>query len=132
MTQKTKRSIQWVATPTKENYAGIHLFGEFWDGKVIENSKEVENLLVEAAKISNSTILKTVVHKFKPQGVTGFVLLAESHISIHTWPEWNLVAIDIFTCGNKAMPQKAFDYIKEAFQPNYFTIKRLKRGMKKK
>lgn len=128
MTQKTKRSIQWVATPTKENYVGIHLFGEFWNGKIIEDSKEIEKILVEAAKVSNSTVLKIVVHKFEPQGLTGFVLLAESHISIHTWPEWNLVAVDIFTCGSKAMPQKAFDYLKEVFQPKSFNFKKLNRG----
>ena len=128
MLSKTKRSIKWVINLNNKKYAGIHLIVEFWFGKIIEDQKEIKKILIEAAKKANSTPLKTVVYKFLPQGITGVVLLAESHIAIHSWPEINYLAIDIFTCGDKAAPKKALDYLKEVFKPKKITVKELKRG----
>jgi len=124
---KTKRSIKWVPTK-KQKYAGIHLIAEFWGGKIIENSKKIEKILIEATKKAGNTPLKVVIHKFNPQGITGVVLLAESHIALHGWPEFNYLAIDIFTCGEKAMPYKALDYFKKIFQPKRVEIRKIKRG----
>jgi len=126
---KTKRSIQWVKKDNKINYAGIHLIAEFWRGRIIESPKEMERILNEAVKKAKNIPLKVTIHKFQPQGMTGVVLLAESHLSIHTWPEINYVAIDIFTCGQKAMPFKALEYLKEEFQPEKVIIKEIKRGV---
>jgi len=126
---KTKRSIQWVKKDNKINYAGIHLIAEFWRGRIIESPKEMERILNEAVKKAKNIPLKVTIHKFQPQGMTGVVLLAESHLSIHTWPEINYVAIDIFTCGQKAMPFKALEYLKEEFQPKKVIIKEIKRGV---
>jgi len=128
MVQKTKRSVLWVKEKNQK-YAGIHLIAEFWGGKIIEDSREIEKILILAAKKSGNTPLKTVIHKFSPQGITGVLLLAESHIAIHAWPEWNYVAIDIFTCGNKAMPQKALEYLKEKFKPKKVQFQEIKRGV---
>jgi len=130
MTKKTKRSIKWVKDKkNKLNYAGIHLIAEFWNGKIIEDSKEIERILIEAVKVSKNTSLKVTIHKFSPQGITGVVLLAESHLAIHTWPEINYVAIDIFTCGEKAYPYKALDFLKKEFQPQKVQIQEVKRGV---
>jgi len=128
MTKKTKRSIQWVKKTEKQKNAGIHLIVEFWNGKIVEDPKKIEKILLEAVKKSKSTPLKTAIYKFSPQGITGVVLLAESHIAIHAWPEINYLAVDIFTCGDKAMPYRAFEYLKKAFKPEKVEIKELKRG----
>jgi S-adenosylmethionine decarboxylase len=128
MVQKTKRSVLWVKEKNQK-YAGIHLIAEFWGGKIIEDSREIEKILILAAKKSGNTPLKTVIHKFSPQGITGVLLLAESHIAIHAWPEWNYVAIDIFTCGNKAMPQRALEYLKKKFKPKKVQFQEIKRGV---
>lgn len=130
MVKKTKRSKKWI--PTKEtnlNYAGIHLIAEFWNGKIIEDKKEIKDILVEAVKKSNNTPLQVAVHKFSPQGITGVILLAESHIALHAWPEISYVAIDIFTCGEKGMPHKALEYLKKKFQPKKVHIQEIKRGV---
>ena len=128
MTNKTKRSIQWVKQTKKLKYAGIHLLAEFWYGKIIEDPKEIKRILIEAVKKANNTPLKVTIHKFQPQGITGIVLLAESHIALHSWPEFNYIAIDIYTCGNKAAPEKALDYLQKQFQPKKVEIKKIKRG----
>lgn len=129
MTDKTKRSIQWVRQNKKLKYAGIHLFAEFWSGKIIEDPKEIKKILIGAVKESKNTPLEVAIHKFSPQGATGVILLAESHLSIHTWPEINYVAIDIFTCGEKANPHKALDYLKKKFKPKKVEVKTIKRGI---
>jgi len=128
MKYKTKRSIQWVPKIEKQKYAGIHLLAEFWFGRVIENSKEVKKILIEAAKKAENTPLKVDIYKFSPQGITGVVLLAESHIALHSWPELNYLAIDIFTCGEKAMPYKALKYFKKIYQPKKIEVKEINRG----
>ena len=76
----------------------------------------VKDSLVEAAKASKCEIIKVEIHKFEPQGVTGYALLAESHISIHTWPEKGIAKCDIFTCNSNANPLAALEYLKIRFQ----------------
>jgi len=126
---KTKRSIQWVIKSNKEKYAGIHLIAEFWYGKIIEDPKRIKKILVEAVKRAKNIPLEVTIHKFSPQGITGVVLLAESHIALHSWSEFNYLAIDIFTCGERAMPYKAIDYLKKIFKPKKVEIKEIKRGI---
>ncbi len=128
MKRKTKRSIKRIKKNKKEKYAGVHLLAEFWNTKKITNSKEIEHILISAAKAANTKPLKVTVYNFKPQGLTGVILLAESHISIHTWPEINYIAIDIFTCGKKSSPRKALLYLKKIFKPQKLEIKEVLRG----
>jgi len=128
MAKKTKRSIQWVQKTDKQKYAGIHLIAEFWNGRIIEDPKEIKKILIEAVKKAKSTPLKVAIHKFSPQGLTGVVLLAESHIALHAWPEINYLAIDIFTCGEKSRPFRALEYFKKEFQPERVEITEIKRG----
>ena len=130
MVEKTKRSIQWViGTKEKLKHAGIHLLADFWYGKIIEDKKELKEILVKAAKEAKATPLKVEVHSFLPQGITGVVLLAESHIALHSWPEFNYLAVDIFTCGDKSVPDKALKYLKEKFEPKKIEIKKIERGI---
>ncbi len=111
-----------------KKYTGTHLIAEFWGGKIINSSKEIKEILLTATKKSKNVPLGIKIHKFHPQGLTGFVLLAESHISIHTWPELDYVAIDIFSCGRKSQPYRGLEYLKKKFQPKKVRIKELKRG----
>jgi len=131
MVQKTKGSIQWVidSQNKKNTQVGIHLIADFWYGKIIEKEKEIKQILIGAVKKANCLPLEIAIHKFEPQGITGVILLEESHISIHTWPEKNFVAVDIYTCGDKSMPEMALDFLKKEFQPQKIKIKRVQRGI---
>ncbi|MCH8049050.1 adenosylmethionine decarboxylase [Patescibacteria group bacterium] len=131
--QQTKRVPLWTnsinAIVPKFAYAGTHVVADFWNGRIIESAAEIETLLRGAAAAANSTPLQVSIHTFAPEGITGIVLLAESHISIHTWPEINYIAVDVFTCGKDATPKKAIEFLKEALQPKKVKVQELKRGI---
>ena len=86
--------------------------------KLLDDARFVRNSLFHASLLSESEILKIDFHKFHPQGVTAFAMLADSHISIHTWPEKGVAKCDIFTCGEKCDPHKAVEYLGKAFKAN--------------
>ena len=81
--------------------------------ELLDGEKEIKMMLYRATEASKSTLLNLATYKFDPQGVTGFAMLAESHISIHTWPEKGIAVCDVFTCGDDTEPQKAVEYMKE-------------------
>ncbi|KYC42137.1 spermidine synthase [Scytonema hofmannii PCC 7110] len=95
---------------------------------LLNNPVFMKQALEEAAKVAKSTLLSELTHHFEPYGVTGLALLAESHISIHTWPEYGYIAVDIFTCGEHAEPEKACKYLVQAFQASNHTLLTLPRG----
>jgi S-adenosylmethionine decarboxylase len=84
--------------------------------ELLNDAAFIQQALREAAKHADSTLLDEVKHQFHPQGVTALALLAESHISIHTWPEIGYAAADVFTCGQHTKPEKACEYLVEIFQ----------------
>jgi len=84
--------------------------------------------LNRAAKLAKATVLNLISNKFDPQGVTAIALLAESHISIHTWPESNYSAVDIFTCGQNMMPQLASEYLIEALKAEEHYLRIIERN----
>ena len=84
--------------------------------------------LNRAAKLANATVLNLMSNKFEPQGVTAIVLLAESHISIHTWPESNYSAVDIFTCGQHMMPELASQYLIESLMAKEHSLRVIERN----
>ena len=86
--------------------------------KLLDDARFARNSLFHASLLSESEILKIDFHKFHPQGVTAFAMLADSHISIHTWPEKGVAKCDIFTCGEKCDPHKAVEYLGKAFKAN--------------
>jgi len=111
-------------------YLGLHLIAEFWGNKVdIKDPNKIEEILKTAALKAKSTPLAVKLHKFNPHGISGVCLLAESHISIHTWPEKEYIAFDIFTCGRKSMPYKALEFLKEVFRPKEVQVIEIKRGI---
>jgi len=83
--------------------------------------------LLEAARIGGATIINSFFHRFSPQGVSGVVLIAESHLSLHTWPEENYAAIDLFSCGLFEF-QKACDYLVDILVARSYNVKEIKRG----
>ena len=85
-------------------------------------------ILNRAAKLANATVLNLISNKFEPQGVTAIALLAESHISIHTWPESNYSAVDIFTCGQNMMPERASQYLIESMVAKEHSLRVIERN----
>ena len=83
---------------------------------LLDNEDFIKNALKEAADAAGATFLGLVSHKFDPQGVTAIALLAESHISIHTWPEQSFAAIDCFSCGDHTNPEAACRSLKESLE----------------
>lgn len=112
----------------KEALFSAHLIADFEQPEVIEDPKLIRKILLTAAKEANNTPLKTSIHKFPEQGVTGVVILAESHISIHSWPEHDYLALDVFTCGTQTQPYKALEYLKKVFKPKKVKSIFIKRG----
>lgn len=96
--------------------------------ELLERADTVSLLLNDVVAASGLTKLGENVHQFEPYGVTAVILLAESHISIHTWPEQNgSAAVDIFTCGAPDSADKAFEALKEKFKPSKLTAQRVNR-----
>lgn len=110
---------------------GKHCIFELQEGNptLLDDEDFIKNALILAAEAAGATLLQVFTHKFEPQGVTGFALLAESHISIHTWPEHGFAAIDSYTCGSHTNPESACRSLKEAFQSRYGTMKLLDRSL---
>ena len=84
--------------------------------------------LNRAAKLANATVLNLISNKFEPQGVTTIALLAESHISIHTWPESNYSAVDIFTCGQNMLPELASQYLIKSLKAEEHSLRIIERN----
>ncbi len=98
-------------------FLGRHVLAEFWGCSNVDNPATVEDALVTAAKLAGATVLDANLHHFgEGLGVTGVLILAESHMSIHSWPEFGYAAIDVFVCG-KADPHKAIASLRNAFHP---------------
>ena len=108
-------------------YAGVHLIIDLWGGERLDDLAYVEATILDCVKATGATELHRFFHPFVPPGVTGFVALKESHISIHTWPKFGQAHVDIFMCG-KAEPHKAVGVLYEAFRPRDFKVKELLRG----
>lgn len=110
-------------------YAGTHLLIDLWDASGLDDIERIEAALRKSAIEGGATILHCHLHHFEPNGgVSGVVVLAESHISIHTWPERGYAALDVFMCG-ECDPYKAIPVLKEAFTPGYVTLSESKRGL---
>lgn len=110
---------------------GTHLIVELTgcDFKNLDDVETIEHLMVTAAKKARATVLDSSFHKFSPQGVSGVVVLAESHMSIHTWPELGYAAVDVFTCGDYAMPHRAVEELVEVLRPQGTDMQEMQRGL---
>jgi len=110
---------------------GTHLILDYY-GCSFEDLNDVDKLtgiLEESVTKSGATLIKTVLHKFEPQGISGVLILAESHIAVHTWPEHGYAAFEIFMCGDVAEPGEAHRYIADMLQPRSVDVKIVVRGV---
>jgi S-adenosylmethionine decarboxylase len=109
-------------------FAGTHLLADLWDAENLSDPVHIDTALRAAAERAGATILHSHFHHFTPNGgVSGVVVLAESHISIHTWPERHFAAIDIFMCGC-CNPHDAIPVLQEAFSPGRVDLDEQRRG----
>lgn len=110
---------------------GKQILVEFYDcdQSKINDVSYIENSLIQATKASNATIISHNFHKFSPYGVSGVVVIAESHVAIHTWPEYNYAAVDIFTCGDTIDPWMIQEQLKEYFESKNVSSMEMKRGL---
>lgn len=110
---------------------GRHLLLELYgcDPELLKKLDVVREIVVAAAKACKATVVDVSFHEFKPFGVSGVVVIAESHLSIHTWPEYRYAAVDIFTCGEAIKPEEAAQYIATRFHCTHPSIIEMKRGI---
>src|ERR1700730_4334374 len=110
---------------------GRHVAVDTWgaDFKLLNNAEWLEAQMVEAAEVCGATVLSVQNQRWEPQGATVLVLLSESHISIHTYPERGFAALDCYTCGETVDPQLAIDYMMSVLKPKITHAKKLVRGM---
>ncbi|MEK7246286.1 MAG: adenosylmethionine decarboxylase [Pseudomonadota bacterium] len=110
-------------------FAGTHLILDLWQATRLDDPKFIASVLERAARAASATVLHTHMHHFSPNGgVSGVVVLAESHISIHTWPERGYAAIDIFMCG-KCDAYLSVPVLREAFRAGSVQLTEHKRGL---
>lgn len=98
------------------------------DANALDDLQNVESTLIDTARRIGATIIGHAFHQFSPQGVTGVVIIAESHICIHTWPEHGYAAVDIFTCGDTSGLDEATQHIADAFGAQNRSVVTLQRG----
>ena len=111
----------WTGAPSTfqpapvSDTVGKHCILELYncDSAKLDDEAFLRTAITSAAKRAGATLLNLITHRFEPQGVTGLALLAESHISIHTWPESGYAAVDVFTCGDHTMPEMACQVLAE-------------------
>jgi S-adenosylmethionine decarboxylase proenzyme len=110
---------------------GRQILVEFYDCNTdkINDVDFIESSCLAATKASGATIISHNFHKFSPHGISGVVVIAESHVSIHSWPEYNYAAVDIFTCGDTIDPWKIQEHLKEALDSKNISSMEMKRGM---
>jgi S-adenosylmethionine decarboxylase len=107
---------------------GTHLIADFFGASRLDELEFVRAALTRAALAAGAQILRVEMHAFATGGVTGIVLLAESHLSIHTWPEYGIAAVDVFMCGD-ALALKALKSLETSFLPSAVSVKQIERGV---
>jgi S-adenosylmethionine decarboxylase proenzyme len=110
---------------------GRQILVEFYDcdSDKINDVDFIESSILAATRSSGATIISHDFHKFSPHGVSGVVVIAESHVTIHSWPEYNYAAVDIFTCGETIDPWVIQEHLKEDFESTNISSMEMKRGM---
>ncbi len=109
---------------------GVHYLAEYYNCNVlaINDIEVIESIMTTAADLAEATIVKTFCHQFSPHGVSGVVVIAESHLTIHTWPEYEYAAVDLFSCSDFNY-RIALDYIKDNINAQKMIISSVDRGI---
>jgi len=113
------------------NALGRHIIAEIYgcDAEILNDREKIEKIMVDAALAAGAEVREVAFHKFSPQGVSGVVVISESHLTIHTWPELGYAAVDVFTCGDHINPWDACNYMTEKFGATHITATEVKRGL---
>ena len=110
-------------------YAGVHLLIELWTDHFLSDSNRIREIIMKAINACGATMLGIDLHEFTPNGgISGVAILQESHLSIHTWPEYNYAAIDIFVCGT-IDAHLAVPVLEKEFRPFKIEVQEIKRGI---
>ena len=127
---KKNKILSSFHTDQEPIYQSKHLLLELYrcDYEKLNDESFLRCALNRAAKLAKATVLNLISNKFEPQGVTAIALLAESHISVHTWPESYYSAVDIFTCGQNMLPELASQYFIEAFEAEEHFLRVIERN----
>ncbi|MGV3724480.1 MAG: adenosylmethionine decarboxylase [Actinomycetota bacterium] len=117
--------------PVSHDAAGTHLLIDLWGASGLDEMETVREALVASTRACGATLVELTMHGFAPsQGITGLALLAESHISIHSWPEHGYAAVDIFVCG-ACDPYRVIPVLQAAFRPARVEVNEQLRGVPK-
>ena len=110
---------------------GRQILIEFYDCHIetLRDRNRIRQYMLEAARYAGATVISDTFHHFKPDGISGVVVIAESHISIHTWPEHRYAAVDVFTCGDSVDPWSVPRYLQEKLQAENVSSMEIKRGL---
>lgn len=110
---------------------GRQILVEFYDcdRDVLNSEQRIREILLEGVRRSRATIVSDTFHTFSPHGVSGAVVIAESHVAIHTWPEYGYAAVDIFTCGDTIDPWVIQKYLQTEFEADTVSSMEMKRGL---
>jgi len=127
---KKSQNLNSFSDDQKLSHQSKHLLLELYrcDCEKLNDESSLRCILNRAAKLANATVLNLISNKFEPQGVTAIALLADSHISLHTWPESNYSAVDIFTCGQNMMPELASQYLIESLIAKEHSLRVIERN----
>ena len=127
---KKNQTLSSFNSDQKSSHQSKHLLLELYkcNYEKLNDESFLRCTLNRAAKLANATVLNLISNKFEPQGVTAIALLAESHISIHTWPESNYSAVDIFTCGQNMLPELASKYLIDALNAEEHSLRIIERN----
>ena len=127
---KKNQILSSLSDEQKLSHQSKHFLLELYrcDREKLNDESSLRCILNRAAKLANATVLNLISNKFEPQGVTAIALLAESHISIHTWPESNYSAVDIFTCGQNMLPELASRYLIQALNAQEHFLRVIERN----
>ena len=113
------------------NALGRHLLVEYYncDPKTLTDIGAIEDILVGAARVAKAHIVDVVFHTFNPHGISGVVVVEESHLAIHTWPEHGFASVDIYTCGSSVKPWDAYKFLYKRLKAKHSTAMEIKRGV---
>ena len=124
-----QNNLDHFVTKDGVTFAGTHIIIDLYDAQQLDDQAHIERTMRACIEASGATLLHIHLHPFEPTGVSGIAVLAESHISVHTWPEAGYAAFDVFMCGDTE-PEKCIDILADAFKAKNVEVTNLKRGDK--
>ena len=129
VTKEERELKEFCGTEGGLKFAGVHLLVELWTSLYLTDINRIRDIIIKAVNACGATILNIDLHAFSPNGgVSGVAILQESHLSIHTWPEYEYAAIDLFVCGT-LNPHLAIPVLEAEFRPKKIDIQEIKRGI---